>query len=118
VDASFYTSRRRGTPRIDEQIVERKRAGFRLFNLNSFVYGMWLFKLVSFEPAPLTQSFVGTGHAGNIARSMIVWNVSGSPMVFRFDKIVWSRWERCLVFWPIWQRRVCSSAKGALSKMG
>ena len=37
-------------PHTDEQIVERERAGFRLFNLNSFVYGNWLVKVVSFGP--------------------------------------------------------------------
>lgn len=33
-----------------EPIVERERAGLRLLNLDSFVYGNWLFKVVSFGP--------------------------------------------------------------------
>jgi hypothetical protein len=33
-----------------EQIVERERAVFRLFKLNGFVYGNWLFRVVSFGP--------------------------------------------------------------------
>ena len=33
-----------------EQIVERERAVFRLFSVNSFGYGKWLFRVVSFGP--------------------------------------------------------------------
>lgn len=34
----------------DEPIVERERAGFRLFSLISFGYGKWLLRVVSFGP--------------------------------------------------------------------